>query len=58
MTKALIKAITWRVIATVTTVVIVFGITGRWDVASAVGMLEVVVKTVLYIVHEHVWGDT
>jgi adenylylsulfate kinase len=55
--RALTKALTWRVIATGTTVLLVFAVTGRWDLAGAVGMLEAVTKIVLYIVHEHLWGD-
>jgi uncharacterized membrane protein len=55
--RSLVKALSWRVIATGVTVLLVHRVTGRWDLASAVGGAEVVLKTLLYVLHEHFWGD-
>ena len=49
------KAVTWRVVATLTTVVIAWVVTGDWRVGIEVGSWEVVLKMVLYYLHERFW---
>ena len=49
------KAVSWRVIGSVDTIVIAWLITGSIQVGAAVGGVEVVTKTVLYYFHERVW---
>lgn len=53
--RSFVKSMTWRVLATLTTAVIVFASTGEWQLAITVGSLEFVAKFVLYYVHERVW---
>ena len=51
----LAKTVTWRFLATFTTFLIAWAVTGDVDVGLIVGGTEAVVKMVLYYVHERVW---
>ncbi len=53
--RSIAKGISWRFIATGTTVIIVYLFFGRLDLAIATGLLESVLKIVLYWGHEKVW---
>lgn len=54
--RSLIKTLSWRFWATVTTILLVYGFTGRVDTAFYVGGVEIVAKLVLYYLHERVWN--
>ena len=49
------KAVSWRVIGSVDTMLIAWLITGSIQIGAAVGGVEIVTKTVLYYFHERVW---
>ena len=49
------KTMTWRVVATTTTVIIAWSVTGDWRVGLEVGGIEFFVKMLLYYLHERVW---
>jgi len=53
--RSIIKAFSWRVVATLTTVVIAYLITGRIDVALEIGVLEFFFKIMIYAGHEKIW---
>jgi adenylylsulfate kinase len=53
--RSITKGISWRVIATGTTIVIVYLFFGRLDLAIATGMIETVLKVALYWAHERAW---
>ena len=53
--RTMLKTISWRIIATLTTVIITLIITGSVDSAWKVGSVEFVAKMVIYYVHERVW---
>ena len=53
--RSLLKAFSWRVIATLTTASIAFGVTGRIDAALLIGGIEFGMKLAIYYVHERVW---
>jgi len=53
--RSAIKAISWRFWATVTTMVLVYIFTGTIKIALAIGALEVVVKILIYFLHERAW---
>ena len=53
--RSIVKGISWRVIATTTTIIIVYFFFGRLDLAIAAGMIETVLKVVLYWAHERAW---
>lgn len=54
-TRSLLKGLTWRVVATATTIAIVWAITGDTQVAIQIGAVEVVAKIVVYYLHERAW---
>jgi len=53
--RSIAKGISWRFVATGTTIVIVYVFFGRLDLAIATGLLETVAKVGLYWGHEKVW---
>ena len=50
-----VKAVSWRFWATVTTMVLVYLFTGTIRIALAIGGLEVVLKIIIYFLHERTW---
>ena len=54
--RTILKAVTWRAIATLTTMIIVYTYTDELALSLGVGAVEVVSKMSLYYVHERLWG--
>jgi uncharacterized membrane protein len=54
--KSVIKAVSWRIVGTIDTMVISYFITGKITVAVSIGSVEVITKTVLYYFHERLWA--
>ena len=54
--RALAKALTWRITATLTTVCIAFVLTGEIGVAALIGGSELVIKFFIYYGHERAWN--
>ncbi len=54
--RSIIKGITWRMVASLTTVTLVFLYTGDLTLTLQVGLLEVTVKVLFYYLHERFWG--
>jgi adenylylsulfate kinase len=53
--RSITKAITWRILATVTTMALVFLFTGEWVLTVGVGLLDMLIKLLAYYVHERAW---
>ena len=53
--RSILKAFTWRIIATITTISIAYIITGDLSAAGAVGLLDFFIKLLLYYFHERIW---
>lgn len=53
--RSLLKAFSWRILATSTTALIAFFVTGEIDTAILIGGIEFVVKFVIYYAHERAW---
>ena len=53
--RSIIKAFSWRVIATLTTGLIAYFITGEIDTAVMIGGIEFVLKIAIYYAHERTW---
>jgi len=53
--RSIAKGVSWRFIATTTTIIIVYLFFGRLDLAIATGMIETVLKVGLYWGHERLW---
>ena len=54
-TRSIVKGISWRFVATSTTVVIVYIFFGRLDLAVFAGVIETLAKIALYYFHEKGW---
>ena len=53
--RSILKAFSWRVIATLTTGLIAYAITGEIDTAILIGGIEFALKFVIYYLHERLW---
>ncbi len=54
-TRSMVKAVSWRVLGTIATSVIVFIFTRRWGLSLFVGAMEFVSKIGLFWLHERIW---
>ncbi len=54
-TRTIIKAVSWRVIATLTTMTIIFLFTRKIILSLGVGLVEVITKMTFYYLHERTW---
>ncbi|NQV77296.1 MAG: DUF2061 domain-containing protein [Lutibacter sp.] len=55
-TRSIVKAMSWRLVGTIDTILISWIITGQIKTALSIGMIEVVTKMLLYFFHERVWN--
>ncbi len=53
--RSIVKGITWRLVATTTTIVIVYVFFDRLDLAIAAGAIETTLKIGLFWLHERAW---
>ncbi|XPV67628.1 MAG: adenylyl-sulfate kinase [Halarcobacter sp.] len=53
--RSIVKGISWRAVATTTTIIIVYVFFGRLDLAIAAGLIETILKVGLYWAHERAW---
>lgn len=51
-----IKAVTWRIVGTIDTMIISFILTGNATIAVSIGSVEVLSKMLLYFLHERAWA--
>jgi len=49
------KAVTYRIVGTLTTFIISYIFTGNIIVSSAIGISELIIKPLNYFIHERVW---
>lgn len=54
-TRAITKTITWRVIATIITGIIVYSFTGKFEETGRITVVVAVFLTVGYYIHEKLW---
>ena len=53
--RTVVKAVSYRVLATLTTMTIVFLITRKIIISLGVGLVEVIAKITFYYLHERAW---
>ena len=56
--KFLAKTATWKVIDAIVTFTLCYILTGELFISVNLAILEVIVESVFYYVHEHVWSKT
>lgn len=54
--RSIIKAISWRFFATLTTAIIVYFFTGNFMLSIGVSIVEVFSKIGIYYAHERIWN--
>ncbi len=54
--RSFVKSVSWRLTASLATIVLVYLLTHEIELAATVGGVELVLKFVLYYVHERVWN--
>jgi uncharacterized membrane protein len=54
--RSIAKAVSWRIVATLTTIFLVYVFTGNLVISGGVGLTELLTKIVIYYVHERVWN--
>ena len=53
--KSILKGISWRIVATSTTILVAYLITGEIQTALGIGAVEFLLKVFIYYVHERAW---
>lgn len=53
--RSIVKTISWRILATLTTITLVYIFIGDTTIAFTVGGIEVFLKMLVYFIHERVW---
>lgn len=53
--KSIIKAFSYRVIATVLTFLVCYKFTGKAGLSVTITLAELIVKTITYYIHERIW---
>jgi uncharacterized membrane protein len=53
--RQIAKAITFRVLGTLDTILASWFITGSFEIGAMIGGIEIVTKIILYFLHERVW---
>ncbi|HDR53058.1 MAG TPA: DUF2061 domain-containing protein [archaeon] len=54
--RSVVKTLTWRMIASLTTSAIVFVITGNLALSAGAGLVDALIKLFFYYFHERVWN--
>lgn len=54
--RSLLKGLTWRFVATTTTMSIAWIVTGEVELAVKIGGIEVFAKILIYYLHERAWA--
>jgi len=54
--RSVIKAVSWRLLATFTTILIVFIFTRKLLLSLGIGVVEVTAKILFYYFHERIWS--
>jgi len=55
--RTLVKTITWRVTASLTTFLIAWILTGDLLIGVSIGSIEAIAKIFLYYYHERIWNN-
>lgn len=53
--RSLLKGLTWRIVATTTTILVAYFITGQVSDAFKIGGIEFFGKLIIYYFHERAW---
>lgn len=54
--RSVVKALSWRVIGTLDTLIVSYFLTGQMSVAASIASVDFLTKMVLYFFHERIWN--
>jgi uncharacterized membrane protein len=54
--RSVVKALSWRILAAIITTFVVLAMTGQMEFAATVGVIDTLVKLIIYFAHERVWN--
>ncbi len=54
--RSIVKAISWRVVGTIDTLVVSYIVTGELTLAASIASVDFLTKLVLYFFHERIWN--
>ncbi|MFB6226391.1 MAG: DUF2061 domain-containing protein [Candidatus Paceibacteria bacterium] len=54
--RSFAKAVSWRVVGTLTLIIITFSYTSDIQFALNMGVIDVVANMILYFIHERIWN--
>lgn len=54
--RSIVKAVSWRVIGTLDTLLISYALTGEIVLATSIASVDFVTKMILYFFHERLWN--
>ena len=55
--RTIVKTLTWRVTASLTTFMIAWILTGDLLIGASIGSIEAITKIFLYYFHERIWNN-
>lgn len=57
ISRSIAKSLTWRITATLTTILIAYFIIGDVNTAMIIGGIEFFAKMIIYFLHERLWAS-
>ena len=55
--RTIVKTLTWRITASLTTFIIAWALTGDLLIGATIGSIEAIAKIFLYYFHERIWNN-
>ncbi|WP_346881022.1 DUF2061 domain-containing protein [uncultured Algibacter sp.] len=55
--RSIAKALSWRVIGTLDTLIVSYVLTGEISVAASIASIDFITKMILYFFHERAWNS-
>ena len=55
--RSIAKAVSWRIIGTLDTLLISYVLTGKFAIAASIASVDFVTKMFLYFFHERIWNN-
>ena len=54
--RSVLKALSWRILATAITTSLALAMTGQWEFAATIGLADTALKFFIYFAHERLWN--
>lgn len=54
--RSIAKALSWRVVGTIDTLIVSYFLTGRIGLATSIASVDFLTKLLLYFFHERIWN--